>query len=218
MFQFQLWKTLWTTLLYIYICICKNFEHVLFFARRNFIFQSEQENSIFFARFEERWRVFCKIKKRAKGLSFALWSLSLSLCFVVFQARRSIDQIRIEKHLPRTFRVSKHMQMDRWKAVTSGYRLAFESPETWYVATLNNAQAYFSIAYTRCRCRSCKRAIVTVPIYFRPFIVNNIPRILQKSRYKNYLENNIFFILRTTEISKIPRKFSTGHKISDASV
>lgn len=125
---------------------------------------------------------FVKSRKEQKGYArFPLRSaLSLSLCFVVFQARRSIDQIRIEKHLLRTFRVSKHMQMDRWKAVTSGYRLAFESPETWYVATLNNAQAYFSIAYTRCRCRGCKHAIVTVPIYFQPFIVNYIPRILQK--------------------------------------
>lgn len=147
----------------------------------------EQENSIFFARFKERWRVFCKVKKREQK-GYPLHALSLSLCFVVFQARRSIDQIRIEKHLLRTFRVSKHMQMDRWKAVTSGYRLAFESPETWYVATLNNAQAYFSIAYiSRCRCRGCKHAIVTVPIYFQPFIVNNIPRILQKLSRKHDL-------------------------------
>lgn len=87
--------------------------------------------------------------------------------------------------------------MDRWKAVTSGYRLAFESPETWYVATLNNAQAYFSIAYiSRCRCRGCKHAIVTVPIYFQPFIVNNIPRILQKLSRKH----DLFF---EPKISKI---------------
>ena len=93
----------------------------------------EQENSIFFARFKERWRVFCKVKKREQK-GYPLHAPSLSLCFVVFQARRSIDQIRIEKHLLRTFRVSKHMQMDRWKAVTSGYRLAFESPETYKIS------------------------------------------------------------------------------------
>lgn len=204
--------------IYIYIYVSVRISSMSYFSLEEILYSSPSKKIVYSSHGSKNVGVyFVKSRKEQKGYPLRS-DLSLSLCFVVFQARRSIDQIRIEKHLPRTFRVSKHMQMDRWKAVTSGYRLAFESPETWYVATLNNAQAYFSIAYTRCRCRSCKRAIVTVPIYFRPFIVNNIPRILQKSRYKNYLENNIFFILRTTEISKIPRKFSTGHKISDASV
>lgn len=70
--------------------------------------------------------------------------------FTRFRGRKAyIDQIRVEYHFPRASRVSKHMQMDRWKPVTSGPRLAAVSPETPCVATLNNTRAYFSIAHIR---------------------------------------------------------------------
>lgn len=58
---------------------------------------------------------------------FVEYSLLFEIFFIAyrfshlpdFEVEKRIDQIHVEYHLLRAFHVSKRMQMDRWKPVTS---------------------------------------------------------------------------------------------------